>query len=98
MPFSMRGPIGATLSVPSGEIEVTMPSRIMARSLPQGAEQALGLVPGFLVFALGLRIGHDTAADGEGQPSLAVCEGADEQVGVHGAVEAEVAQRAAIRS
>src|SRR5205823_2921149 len=60
------------------------------------AEHAFRLVPGFLVFVFGDRIRHDAAADAALHPAAADDEGADEDVRVHAAVEAEIAQAAAV--
>src|SRR5436190_2141708 len=54
------------------------------------------LVPGFLVFALGVGVGDDAAADGKLDPALADGEGADEEARVHTAVEADVTEAAAV--
>src|SRR4051794_33749730 len=63
--------------------------------LAQGAQQAFRLVPGLGIFLVGVGIRDDAAADGEVQPALAVHQGANEQVGIHPAVEAEPAEAAA---
>src|SRR5438132_14421129 len=66
--------------------------------LAQGAQQAFGFLPRLLVFALGLRVGHNAAADRELEPAAAVRARADQDVRVHRSVDRDVAQTRAVRS
>src|SRR5262245_55628942 len=62
------------------------------------SQQALRLVQRLLVFALRVRVGDDAAADRELHPAAARGERADQDARVHRAVEADEAERAAVRS
>src|SRR2546422_7609786 len=62
---------------------------------PQHSES---LMQRLLMFPLGVRIGHDPAADRELHPAAAGGEGPDQDVRVRRAVEADVPERPAIRS
>ena len=58
---------------------------------------APGLVPGFFVLALRRRLGHDAAADRQLPPAAAGGDRADQDARVQRAVEAQVAERPAVR-
>ncbi len=64
----------------------------------QQSEQGRCLVEGFPIFFLDVGVVHDSAPGPEADGACAVDEGADGDVGVHGAVESQVADGAGVDS
>src|SRR5687768_3232356 len=69
---------------------------IASVELSQRTQQTRRLVPGFFILALRMRLRHNAAAYGKLPPAASRRDGANQDAQVHRAIEAKVAERAAI--